>query len=79
VVRRSTGLPPFAANENWTSSRSYGQRGTHFANLAGTESINAPLADQIIVNTERIYVRRSTNSAFAESGSPWSPPTFGAR
>jgi hypothetical protein len=47
------------ANENWTQGPFYGNRGTFFADVTGDGK-----ADAIVVNDDRVTVRRSTGNGF---------------
>ena len=53
TVRRSTGTA-FSGNEAWTLNPYYGTRGTFFADVTGDGR-----ADAIVVNDDRVTVRRS--------------------
>ncbi|MGB0929572.1 MAG: FG-GAP repeat domain-containing protein, partial [Chitinophagales bacterium] len=61
-VRRSTGSG-FSGNEEWTSGAYYSDRGVQgsfFADVTGDGK-----ADAIVVNKNKVYVRRSTGSGFS--------------
>ncbi|WP_344973447.1 VCBS repeat-containing protein, partial [Streptosporangium fragile] len=64
----------FTANESWTDNPYYGTRGTYFADVTGDGR-----ADAIVVNDDRVTVRRSTGTRFTPN-EPWtSNPYYGTR
>jgi hypothetical protein len=52
-------IPPFGRNEAWTHEPYFGTRGTFFANVTGSGR-----ADAIVVNDDKIVVRRNTGNSF---------------
>src|SRR5436309_16051006 len=82
-VRKSTNYHPnpdllesralmsrFGLYEAWTPQSYYGQPGTAFADVDGDKR-----ADAIVVNKDRITVRRSTGSGFG-AYEAWTPQSY---
>src|SRR5947209_21381 len=67
-------LSGFYPNEDWTHGAYYGSVGTYFADVDGDGR-----ADAIVVNADKITVRRSTGAAFGTYESWTSDPFFGSR
>jgi hypothetical protein len=64
----------FLPNEDWTNGAYLGNRGTFFADVTGDGK-----ADAIVVNDQRVTVRRSNGSAFEPNEDWTSGPYFGSR
>jgi hypothetical protein len=64
----------FAPNESWTSNPYYGSRGTYFADVTGDRR-----ADAIVVNNDKVTVRRSRGGKFQPNESWTSNPYYGSR
>ena len=64
----------FGPNESWTNNPYYGTRGTLFADVTGDGK-----ADAIVVNDDRVTVRRSNGSQFLPNESWTDNPYYGTR
>jgi uncharacterized protein YraI len=64
----------FSSNESWTTNPYYGSRGTFFADVTGDGK-----ADAIVVNNDRVTVRRSNGSNFLANESWTTNPYYGSR
>jgi len=71
LVSRPFGFEP---NEAWTHNPYFGTRGTFFADVTGDGR-----ADAIVVNDDKIVVRRSTGSGFGPNEAWTNNPYFGTR
>jgi hypothetical protein len=91
-VRRSNGITAFGPNETWTAESYYGSRGTYFADVTrdrcpeGTPPTRrCGRADAIVVNGDKVTVRRSGISVFTSrdefrTNESWTPdPYYGSR
>ncbi|WP_184548084.1 FG-GAP-like repeat-containing protein, partial [Streptosporangium becharense] len=64
----------FRPNEAWTANPYYGTRGTYFADATGDGR-----ADAIVVNDDRVTVRRSTGTRFKPNEAWTANPYYGTR
>jgi SOS-response transcriptional repressor LexA len=64
----------FTQSEDWTHGAYYGSKGTYFADVDGDGK-----ADAIVVNDDKITVRRSTGASFGPNEDWTSNPFFGTR
>ena len=74
---QSTSTTPqgkFGPNESWTDNPYYGQRGTYFADVSGNGK-----DDAIVVNNDRVTVRRSDGYKFLPNESWTDNPYYGQR
>ena len=66
--------PPYGPNEAWTHEPYFGSRGTFFADVTGSGR-----ADAIVVNDDRIVVRRNNGNGFGPNEAWTQGPCFGSR
>jgi hypothetical protein len=71
LVSRPYGFGP---NEAWTSEPYFGTRGTFFVDVTGDGR-----ADAIVVNDDKVVVRRNTGNRFGPNEAWTSEPYFGTR
>ena len=64
----------FSFEETWVDGPYFGSKGTHFADVTGDGR-----ADAIVVNNEKITVRRSTGTGFSGNESWTDGPYFGSK
>ena len=74
MVIASAAKPIFGAYEAWTNEPYFGSRGTFFADVDKDGR-----ADAIVVNNDKITVRRSTGSGFGAYEAWTNEPYFGSR
>ncbi|MEH2234957.1 FG-GAP repeat domain-containing protein, partial [Nostoc sp.] len=63
----------FAQNESWTQNPYYGSLGTYFADVTGDGK-----ADAIVVNNDKVTVRRSNGFSFNPNESWTENPYYGS-
>ena len=66
--------PPYGPNEAWTHEPYYGSRGTFFADVTGDGR-----ADAIVINDDKIVVRRNNGNGFGPNEAWTQGPYFGSR